>query len=66
MRFAIRIRLISPISLSRISPSIGASSFRLELSSLRIYRSSCLGRRRHVSGAKPLAYPIVPRPVLSR
>jgi len=46
MRFIIRIRLISPIGLFRISPSIGASLFYLELSSLRIYRSSCLGRRR--------------------
>ena len=43
MRFAIRIQLISPISLSRISSFIGASLFRLELSSLRIYRLSCLG-----------------------
>jgi len=46
MRFAIKIQLISPISLSRISPSTGASLFCLELSSLRIYRLSCLGRRR--------------------
>jgi len=46
MRFMIRIQLISPIGLSRISPSIGASLFYLELSSLRIYRLSYLGRKR--------------------
>jgi len=43
MRFVIRMWLISPISLSSISPSIGASLFRSELSSLRIYRLSYLG-----------------------
>jgi len=43
MRFVNKIWLISPISLSRISPSIGASLFYLKLSSLRIYRLSCLG-----------------------
>jgi len=43
MRFVIRMQLISPIILSKISPSIGASLFCLELSSLKIYRLSCLG-----------------------
>jgi len=43
MRFAIKMQLISPIGLSRISPFIGASLFYLGLSSLRIYRLSCLG-----------------------
>jgi len=38
MRFMVRIRLISPIGLSKNSPSIGASLFYLELSSLRICR----------------------------
>jgi hypothetical protein len=46
MRFAVRIQLISPISSSKNSPSIGASLFYLELSSLRIYRSSYSGQRR--------------------
>jgi hypothetical protein len=44
--FAVKIRLINPIGLSKNSPSIGASLFSLELSSLRMRRSSCLGRRR--------------------
>jgi hypothetical protein len=43
MRFMVKMRLISPIGSSKNSPSIGASLFSLELSSLRIYRSSCLG-----------------------
>jgi hypothetical protein len=38
VRFIVKMRLISPISLSKNSPSIGASLFSLELSSLRIYR----------------------------
>jgi len=46
VRFATRIQLISPISLSKISPFIGASLFYLELSFLRIYRLSYLGQRR--------------------
>jgi hypothetical protein len=46
VRFAVRIRLISPISLSKNSPSIGASSFYSELSSLKMRRLSYLGRRR--------------------
>jgi len=66
MRFTIRMQLISPISLFRISPSIGASLFYLELSSLRIYRLSYLDRGGHISGTKPLAYPMVLYPILSR
>jgi len=46
MRFAIKIKLICPIGLFKISPFIGASLFYLELSSLRIYRLSYLGQRR--------------------
>jgi len=46
MWFIVKMRLINPISLSKNSPSIGASLFSLELSFLRIYRLSCLGRRR--------------------
>jgi len=46
MQFIIKMWLISPISLSRISPSIGTSLFYLELSSLKIYKLSYLGRRR--------------------
>jgi len=46
VRFIVRMRLISPISLSRVSPSIGATLFCLELSSLRIHGLSCLVRRR--------------------
>jgi len=46
MRFAVKMQLISPISLSRISSSIGANLFHLELSSLRIYKLRCLGWRR--------------------
>jgi len=40
--FIVRIQLISPISLFRAFSSIGATLFCLELSSLRIYRLSCL------------------------
>jgi len=36
MRFAVKMRLTSPISLSKTAPSKGASSFRSEFSSLRI------------------------------
>jgi len=43
MRFIVRMRLTSPISLSKTTPSKGASLFRLESSSLRIYRLSYLG-----------------------
>jgi len=46
VRFMVKMRLISPISLSRVSPSIGATLFCLELSSLRIHRSSYLVQRR--------------------
>jgi len=42
MRFAVRMRLISSISLSKTS-SIGAKLFYLESSSLRIRRLSYLG-----------------------
>jgi len=43
MRFTVRMRLTSPISLSKTAPSKGTSLFYLESSSLRIYRLSCLG-----------------------
>ena len=43
MRFIVRIRLTSPIGLSKTAPSKGASLFHLEFSFLRIYRLSCLG-----------------------
>jgi len=43
VRFAVRIQLISPISSFKNSPSIGASSFYLELSSLRMRRLSYSG-----------------------
>jgi len=46
MRFAVRMQLISPISLSRAFSSISATLFYLELSSLRIRRLSCSVRRR--------------------
>jgi len=46
MRFAVKIWLTNPIGLFKNSPFIGASSFYLEFSSLRIYGLSCLGRRR--------------------
>jgi len=43
MRFIVRIQLTSPISLSKTAPFKGASLFRLESSSLRIYGLSYLG-----------------------
>jgi len=46
MRFMVKMQLISPIGLFRVSPSIGTTLFYLELSSLRIYRLSYLVRRR--------------------
>jgi len=46
MRFAVRVQLISPIGLFRVSPSIGATLFCLELSSLRIRGLSCSVKRR--------------------
>jgi len=42
MWFAVRMQLISPISLSRVSPSIGTTLFYLELSSSRIHGLSYL------------------------
>jgi len=43
MRFTVRMWLTSPISLSKTTPSRGASLFRLEFSSLRICGLSYLG-----------------------
>ena len=59
-------RLISPINLSRISPSISISLFHLELRSLNIYRLSYLGRGGQVFNTKPLAYLITLYPILFR
>jgi len=46
MRFIVKIQLTNPISLSKNSPSIGASLFYLEFSSLRMGRLSYSGQRR--------------------
>jgi len=46
MRFAVRMQLISPISLSKVSPSIGITLFCLKLSSSKIHRLSYLVQRR--------------------
>jgi len=43
MRFAVRMQLTSPISLSKTAPSKGASLFHLKSSSLKICRLSYLG-----------------------
>jgi len=43
IQFVVRMQLISPISLSKTFPSIGAKLFYLGSSSLRIYRLSYLG-----------------------
>jgi len=44
--FMAKIQSTSPISLFKVSPSINASLFSLEFSSLKIYKLSYLGWRR--------------------
>jgi len=46
MWFTAKIQLTSPISLSKVSPSIGASLFSLKFSFLKIYKLSYLGQKR--------------------